>query len=291
MIIANIKRFRWVIYLILITLFIWVISSMFASIAGYVLYKMPSPLGKTVNLSNSLGPKERGSLDYSIIQERNIFDVKQSVSSSSGNVGSDTTLPVAEMGVSLRGTITGPKWFARAIIEDMGKQSLYKIGDEIRGATIKAISRNKVILEVNGQEQMLVVETAPVGEAIKGSKTTTTKTNISGSGTSGIKDFNTLVSSMQPYLGKTKISPYSKGGESYGLRAGFVDRTSLAYELGARSGDILKGANGISIKTQADAMKAFESLKKESSVTVEIERQGKTMSIIVPVQQIAKTKK
>ena len=70
----------------------------------------------------------------------------------------DVVRPVAELGLKLKGTIAGSRDIARAILEDQKEQKSYRIGDEIKGAKLLAIYRNKVIMDVGGQEQMLVIE-------------------------------------------------------------------------------------------------------------------------------------
>lgn len=59
--------------------------------------------------------------------------------------------------IVLVGTIGGSAGTHRAIILDKKtrRQDLYKEGDEIQGASIKEISRGKVILDVQGREELL----------------------------------------------------------------------------------------------------------------------------------------
>jgi type II secretory pathway component PulC len=70
--------------------------------------------------------------------------------------------PVATaLELSLVGTITGPPNSRRAILLDKKKkvQDIYYQGDTVQGALIKEIQRGKIILNVNGKEEILVPET------------------------------------------------------------------------------------------------------------------------------------
>lgn len=60
----------------------------------------------------------------------------------------------------LQGTVSGAERDARAIIVDQKdkKQDIYQIGDAVQGALITSIERGKVILEVNGKKQLLVIK-------------------------------------------------------------------------------------------------------------------------------------
>ena len=63
--------------------------------------------------------------------------------------------------MSLLGTITGPPNTRRAILLNKKKkvQDIYCQGDKVQGALIKEVQRGKIILNVNGKEEMLVPET------------------------------------------------------------------------------------------------------------------------------------
>ncbi|VAW40197.1 hypothetical protein MNBD_DELTA04-1636 [hydrothermal vent metagenome] len=93
--------------------------------------------------------------DYRIIIERNIF---QAVIG--GEPGGDEHLEPTALKLSLMGTVSGTKRDARAIIvdEQKKKQDLYKIGDSVQGALIQSIERGKVILQVHGRREVLLLK-------------------------------------------------------------------------------------------------------------------------------------
>ena len=70
-------------------------------------------------------------------------------------------LAATALELSLLGTITGPSNTRRAILLDKKKkvQDIYYQGDTVQGALIKEILRGKIILNVNGKEEILVPET------------------------------------------------------------------------------------------------------------------------------------
>ncbi len=277
-----IKRFKWLIILGVITLFVWVISGILTGIIGYTLYDTPKPSGNIVGSSPFLEPESKGIVYYGIIQDRDIFDVKKIVSTpTKDSSDKDIVLPIAEMGLTLRGTIAGPSDIARAIIEEKGKQSLHRIGDTIKGAILTAVYRNKVVMDVGGVEQMLVIKEA---KAKKSGKYTPRRPSTQTSLTRLPADIGDIMQNLDKFIGKARIVPYFKGGEPYGFRVSNVDRSSLIYELGARSGDIVKSINGMPVKTPEDAFAAYQELMNESSVEVELERRNKPVTITVPVK-------
>lgn len=103
--------------------------------------------------------------NYQIILTRNIFEAvleqknvepkKKKPEKVVEKEPEETTLKLV-----LQGTVSGDERDARAIIVDQKdkKQDIYQIGDAIQGALITSIERGKVILEVNGKKQLLVIK-------------------------------------------------------------------------------------------------------------------------------------
>lgn len=278
------KRYRWLIHLGILTVFIWVIVGIIMSITNHVLYKMPQP-GKSPEVmlqTHRRPPRDRSF--YDLIKTRDLFKV-QARGPVTGSRDPNAALPIAAMGIILKGTISGPDEIARAIIDDKGKQQLYRIGDEIMGARVLAIFRNKVIMEVNGQEQQLV---PPEPGAKKGaSPMAQMPPGGFPAGQPGMPPSNDMTAAMQnmeQFLGKARVVPYFKGGEPYGFRVSNVEGDSPLAGLGVRSGDVIRSVNGIPVRSPEDALKAYQQLGSQSSVQVELERGGSSMSVNVPLK-------
>ena len=99
----------------------------------------------------------RKSYDYKIIIDRNIFQAVINEGEKEKEVIVEEVLAPTKLQLSLMGTVSGSDRNARAIISDETKklQDLYQIGDVIQGALIKSIERGKVILQVNGRDEVL----------------------------------------------------------------------------------------------------------------------------------------
>ena len=100
-------------------------------------------------------------IDYSVITRRNLF------ASRAGAVTpvlekKEPTVELSSMDVVLMGTVSGMGDDQRAIIYDKKdkKQELFQVGDYIEQAIIKQIMRGKVILSMNGKDEMLDISEA-----------------------------------------------------------------------------------------------------------------------------------
>ncbi|MGE4561135.1 MAG: type II secretion system protein N [Desulfobulbus sp.] len=98
-----------------------------------------------------------------IILSRNIFQATRA-----GGTAADSEQPESDiehlaqtqLSLSLLGTVTGGREDARAIIRDdkTKLEDLYRVGSEIQGAIVQRITRGKVVLLVNGRDEVLVIK-------------------------------------------------------------------------------------------------------------------------------------
>jgi type II secretory pathway component PulC len=101
--------------------------------------------------------------DYNIILTRNIFQAVLEAAEKSADEPGQADLEELEetkMQLELLGTVTGSAEDARAIIRDekVKLEDIYRVGSELQGATITRIERGKVVLKVNGQEEILNIK-------------------------------------------------------------------------------------------------------------------------------------
>jgi len=99
--------------------------------------------------------------DYGVIVTRNIFQARQESAEHGGFLHSDEDgLEQTRLRLVLLGTVTGDSDDARAIIRDEQTklEDLYRLGSEIQGARINRISRGKVVLSVNGRDEVLTIK-------------------------------------------------------------------------------------------------------------------------------------
>ncbi len=245
---------------------------------------MPTPQEKTFHQDSQRKGRQLTRNDYNIIAERDLLKVSRiSPTAGQGMIDKDVVRPIAAMGLALKGTIAGPKEIARAIIESNKEQKIYKIGDEIMGATLLAVFRNKVIVDVNGQEQMLVIEE---GEQKAAAAPPGVPSRLPGRvASAGPQGMNPLMKNLDQFLGKARVVPYFKGGEPYGFRVSNLGSDAKAYGLGVRAGDIIRSVNGVPVRTPEDAFKAYQDLQNESNVQLELERNGQSVTVSVPLKQ------
>lgn len=126
-------------------------------------YFLRTPVGKDMSETvpapdeSATPPGEEQPHDYKIILSRNLFGQVPKAPLPAVPVADVAALELTDLGVVLVGTISGTGETPRAIILDLKtrKQVLYKGGEMIQGARIMGIHRGKVILSVNGKDELL----------------------------------------------------------------------------------------------------------------------------------------
>ncbi|MCI5165131.1 MAG: hypothetical protein D3903_03310 [Candidatus Electrothrix sp. GM3_4] len=104
--------------------------------------------------------------NFQVIIHRNIFQLvqeKQPVATDQQPMERQEATPEAPpttLNLTLLGTVFGDDQTSRAIIieEKQKEQKLYQIGDAVQGAIIQSIERGKIILEVFGARETLVMK-------------------------------------------------------------------------------------------------------------------------------------
>ncbi|NOQ46483.1 MAG: hypothetical protein GQ559_07400 [Desulfobulbaceae bacterium] len=125
---------------------------------GDVTLKQKVTEAKPVEKSTKTLQKEP---DYQIIVQRNIFQAKLEVKEDLEKEEIKTEeLEETSLRLALLGTVSGNEQDARAIIVDekQKQQDIYQIGDAVQGAFIKEIERGKVVLEVGGKKEVLLIK-------------------------------------------------------------------------------------------------------------------------------------
>jgi general secretion pathway protein C len=96
---------------------------------------------------------------YNAIFERNLFKTKAKADIKSSSINIDA-LKQTDLNLKLWGTVTGLEDKTYAVIEEAKtrKQNLYRVGDTVQNATVKVVLREKVVLNVDGKDEVLEIE-------------------------------------------------------------------------------------------------------------------------------------
>jgi general secretion pathway protein C len=227
---------------------------------------------------------------YGAITERNLFNTQDAGDSTPAALNVET-LEQTSLNLKLWGTVTGTEEEAFAVIEEGGKrkQNLFRIGDSVQDATVKLILREKVVLSVNGQDEVLEIEKA-VGRA-RGPSPALARGSVPNASRAGQPRVRTqritlrrsmiddAIQDVNQLMSQVNVRPHFHQGQPDGLMLSRIKPNSLFMRMGLRNGDVISGVNGQSIQSVDDALAFYDSLRTANKVMVQLKRGGRERNI------------
>ena len=229
---------------------------------------------------------------YKPVTERNLFNTKTETGQQPKKLDIENLKPT-DLKLKLFGTVTGDINKAYAVIEETERkrQNLYRIGDTIQNASIKMILREKVVLRVNGKDEILGIEEVPSGSRAYARPSTIVnrrsqkKSPAKRSHTAGRNitldrsKIESAVNNINDLMKNVRIQPHFTGGKPDGFKLTGVRPNSFFYDMGLKSGDVITGVDGKKIESVDDAFMLYQGLQSSSNLQLQIKRKGKQRNI------------
>nr|WP_319493160.1 type II secretion system protein N [uncultured Desulfobacter sp.] len=219
------------------------------------------------------------------VTRRNLFKVQVNGEQKKEPEPQEIQLEKTSLELTLWGTVTGQKeqdgW---AVINDRKTktQELYRVNDEIQGAVIKSILRNKVILTLNGKDQILEMD-----ENSSSLQKRSTARGFSENPPKPAKPSRQDIPTPERMPDKVsqsdqlfKTRPYIRNGEASGVMVYSIKKDSVAQLLGLRNGDIIQAVDDVEIQDIQDLENFEENIGDHSDVTISILRRGKPKELV-----------
>lgn len=210
--------------------------------------------------------------------------------------GSDLRAPKTSLPLKLVGTVIDPegKYRLAAIeLQDSKEQKLFKMGDQVSGAMISAIFRNKLILNRQGRMESLEVEFGE-GAGMGGRGAAMAAKGTPGQDVSQLSDTDYSVSkrylesqlaSMNQLLTDVRAVPnMTKEGATDGFKIFAIRKGSLFDKIGLQNQDVVKRINGIELNSAEKGLELFQALRNETDFNVDLVRNSQKSSMRFSVQ-------
>ncbi len=228
-------------------------------------------------------PQKRSYEEFESVLSGNLFQI---------NLGLGTELseqsPVEVKEIELLGVLAGDPTFARALIKVKDENTIreYSIGEMAGGNKILKIYYNSIlILRGNREIELLVGDDTSKGveKTVKTEELPSKPSASSKEQKISIKRSRVIqLTQNQAQLYENKFTPITKDGKILGIKMVYVPNNNFLFELGARSGDIIRRINGQPLDNMNKLMELWQNIQTLNQVTVEVERGGK----IIPFEII-----
>jgi general secretion pathway protein C len=231
-------------------------------------------------------------VDTAAIVARNIFKSQAGGTDSPAQAGQLDIENLANTSLQLKlwGTVAGRHGNTYAVIEDTKarEQNLYRPGDTVQNATIKMVLRQKVVLNVNGQDEVLAMEEAGSGPS-RGLRAATGSTapqprkmpvsayprqiRVKG------EQLQQALENLGDLMNQATFRPHMENGRPTGIAISGIKPNAIFRKLRLRNGDIITGVNGNSIESVEDALRIFENLATNPEIQIQIKRRGREQTL------------
>jgi general secretion pathway protein C len=186
-----------------------------------------------------------------------------------------------------------PEW-SMCTLRDLtaNDTSVYMVGDEFMGATVLEIQDLKAIILNGGHREFIDLEAggagapAPIVAAAGPAKPT-------ADGIKKIDDkhyqierstVNSALANLNDLAMQARIVPSFKNGQANGFKLFSIRPDSLYSKIGVQNGDVIQAINGFDMNSPDKALEAYTKLRNASSLDLQIERGGQTMSMHYGIQ-------
>lgn len=225
--------------------------------------------------------------EYKAVLDRNLFETRSTAALQPRQVDV-SSLEETKLNLKLWGTVSGSSDGDYAVIEDVKarEQNLYRVGDAIQTATVKEIYREKVVLTVNGNDEVLQMQELESGKTIARPgglpvrRPSTTAGGVRAQRISLRRSYiEQSMTDMASLMTQVQIQPHMEDGVPAGLSLSSIKPNSIFRRMGLRNGDIITGVDGNEISSVDDALKLVDNLKNASNLSVQLKRRGREKNI------------
>ncbi|HKD43601.1 MAG TPA: type II secretion system protein GspC [Myxococcaceae bacterium] len=189
----------------------------------------------------------------------------------------------SRLGVKLIGTLSGvAKQWVLASLDVGGRARSFSIGDEVEGAKIIDIERDRVIV-LNQSRQEFIDR----GQAPESGRTSTDVPSPSPQGLGASiralspteyevprAELDNIVADINTIATQARSAPVIKDGRVQGLRLFAIRPGSIYERLGISNGDVLTRINGENLDSMTKGLQLFTKLQEARRIEVDLERSG-----------------
>ena len=242
--------------------------------------------------------------DGNAILERNIFDSivgpltpggDEFDDSSAIGTGDMPLVPCPAGQLKLLSTVASSNdaaW-SFATISSGGAPDLYRVGSELDGRTVTAISWRYVLLRGSSDECYLDLfgEEGALVRKPKAAMSEDDQSIASGIQVNGENERTVARSIVDEALANptkfarsVRVRPYTKDGETKGFRLRRIEKGSPLEMLGAQRGDIIHSVNGVELTSVDKALAAYQSLRSDNKLVFSVTRRGKPTDLVINIK-------
>lgn len=212
---------------------------------------------------------------YRNIVDRNLFGLVKQAAVKEPDSKTLASLKPTRLNLKLWGTASIGSGQAYAVIEDSSsrRQLLYREGDAIKEAVVKTILNNRVVLNVDGKDEILEMESRTRGGSTSRARSPGREIPTRKTGTDA-KQAGRVTQSEADLSRQVRVRPYFEKGKRAGVVLSNIRPDSVFAKVGLANNDILLNVNGKQIMGRSDYQTLLQAIESSSDLRLQVRRKG-----------------
>lgn len=180
---------------------------------------------------------------------------------------------LSSLNLTLLGTVLNESGLSWAVIKDLatGRQEMVSVGSVVAGAMVVSIGKDRVVLNVNGREEILLLGVEGTRSASargdQGAKESATSTYVLSR-----EVVRENLENLPEFMTQSRADLYYKEGRPEGFQLSQIQEGSLLRSVGFENGDVIQSVNGQEVRSLEDAIALYQKFGDGDSFTIGILR-------------------
>ncbi|GAB6063678.1 type II secretion system protein GspC [Deferrisoma palaeochoriense] len=302
-------RHRWV----LTVGFLVVAAHLSAKIAGlWVARSLWSPESgrPTVSVTAAEAERRERLADYRIIEDRNLFNAHPTPEPAATPAPAPAaratpepapTRPLPPLNLTLLGTVVVEGAPSFAVIQDGAEVKVVREGAEVaEGATLVQVLSDRVRIRRGGSEEEILLfqpkaqaradrsrrppPSQPASEPETPASDDTVQKVAEDKWVIDAREIEQAQENMSQLLTQIRVVPNFTDGQPDGFKVFAIRPGSLFAKIGLQNGDVIKRINGIEIQGPEQAFEAYQRLKDETTIQIDLVRRNQNQTFTYEIR-------
>jgi general secretion pathway protein C len=191
----------------------------------------------------------------------------------------------SSLNLKLLGTVVSERGSSWAVIHDLDsdRQEMATVGSVVAGARVVSIGKDRVVLNVDGREELLVLGAEGTrsagGRDDQGPRESATSTYVLSR-----EVVRETLENLPALMTQARAELYFKEGRAEGFQLSQIQDGSLIKSVGFQDGDVIRSVNGQEVRSLEDAIEIYQKFGDSDSFTIGILRGERTKTLHVRVK-------
>ncbi len=279
------NKLKYFFFFLLVTAAAYAGSALFLSYLDREIVKeLPSPAPAKSSVENKAGPPLSPADDSGTVAKRSLPPERKEVPSKKTSRALEKP-GLSTVNLKLLGTVVNEKGSSWAILLDLDRdrQDMVSVGSVVAGARVISIAKDRVVLNVSGREEILVLG----AEGTRPASTRDDQAEKESATSTYVLDRETVrenLDDLPSFLMQARAELYLKEGRPEGFQLSQIQKGSILKSAGFQDGDVIRSVNGQEVRSLEDAITLYQKFGDSDSYTIGILRGEKPKILHVKIK-------